>query len=106
MRALVYIAPRQVELEDRPRPLPAPGESEIAVTAAGLCGSDISGFLVHSRRRVPPLVLGHELVGRTPDGRRVVVNPLLSCGRCTACLSGCENLCGSLRLLGMDLLAG
>ena len=106
MRALVYIAPRQVELEDRPRPLPAPGESEIAVTAAGLCGSDISGFLGHSRRRVPPLVLGHELVGRTPDGRRVVANPLLSCGRCTACLSGAQNLCSSWRLLGLDRTQG
>ena len=34
--------------------------------AAGICGSDISGFLGHSRRRIPPLVLGHEFVGRSP----------------------------------------
>ncbi|MGB7546820.1 MAG: alcohol dehydrogenase catalytic domain-containing protein [Terracidiphilus sp.] len=106
MRALVYTAPRQVVLEDRPRPRPAAGESEIAVTAAGICGSDISGFLGHSRRRIPPMVLGHELVGRRPDGRRVVANPLISCGRCTACLSGAQNLCASWRLLGMDKTAG
>jgi threonine dehydrogenase-like Zn-dependent dehydrogenase len=93
-------------LEDHPRPAPVPGEIEIAVTAAGICGSDISGFLGHSRRRVPPLVLGHELVGRTPDGRRVVANPLISCGRCTACLSGAQNLCSSWRLLGIDRTAG
>jgi threonine dehydrogenase-like Zn-dependent dehydrogenase len=106
MRALVYTAPRQVALEDRPRPLPGSGESEIAVSAAGLCGSDISGFLGHSRRRVPPLVLGHELVGHTRDGRRVVANPLVSCGRCTACLSGAQNLCSSWRLLGLDRTEG
>ncbi|MGA2807458.1 MAG: alcohol dehydrogenase catalytic domain-containing protein [Terracidiphilus sp.] len=106
MRALVYTAPRQVALEDRPRPLPAPGECEIAVRAAGLCGSDISGFLGHSRRRVPPLVLGHELVGHTGDGRRVVANPLVSCGRCTACLSGAQNLCSSWKLLGLDRTEG
>ena len=106
MRALVYTAPRQVVLKDCPRPHAADGEVEIAVAAAGICGADISGFLGRSRRRIPPLILGHELVGRTPDGRRVVVDPLLSCGRCTDCLGGCENLCGSLRLLGMDLLAG
>ncbi len=107
MRALVYTAPHQVTLEDRPRPRPAPGECEIAVAAAGICGSDISGFLGHSRRRIPPLVLGHELVGRrASDGKRVVANPLISCGRCTACLSGAQNLCVSWRLLGMDQTPG
>jgi threonine dehydrogenase-like Zn-dependent dehydrogenase len=107
MRALVYTAPHEVTMEDRPRPQPGPGECEIAVAAAGICGSDISGFLGHSRRRVPPLVLGHELVGRrTADGKRVVANPLISCGRCTACLSGAQNLCERWRLLGLDQTAG
>jgi 2-desacetyl-2-hydroxyethyl bacteriochlorophyllide A dehydrogenase len=106
MRSLVYTAPNTVSMQDRPRPQAGSGESEIAVTLAGICGSDISGFLGHSRRRVPPLVLGHELVGRDSDRRRVVVNPLVSCGRCTACLSGAQNLCSSWRLLGMDQTAG
>ena len=106
MRSLVFTAPRHVTMEDRPRPLPATGESEIAVAAAGICGSDISGFLGHSRRRVAPLVLGHELVGRRTNGQRVVANPLVSCGRCTTCLSGAQNLCSSWRLLGMDQTSG
>ncbi len=106
MRALVYTAPHQVTMEDRPRPQAAEGEVEIAVAVAGICGSDISGFLGHSRRRIAPLVLGHELVGRTPDGQRVVANPLVSCGRCTACLNGAQNLCESWRLLGMDRTPG
>ncbi len=106
MRALVYTAPGQMEMQDVDRPVSVDGETEIAVAAAGICGSDISGFLGHSQRRLPPLVLGHELVGRTNDGRRVVVNPLISCGRCTACLSGAQNLCSSWRLLGLDRTAG
>lgn len=106
MRALVYTAPRQVELQYIARPVPVSGESEIAVVAAGICGSDISGFLGHSRRRVPPLVLGHELIGRRPGGQRVVVNPLIGCVRCTACLSGAQNLCENWRLLGMDQTTG
>jgi 2-desacetyl-2-hydroxyethyl bacteriochlorophyllide A dehydrogenase len=94
-------------MEDRPRLQPAPGECEIAIAAAGVCGSDMSGFLGHSRRRIPPMVLGHELVGRrVSDGARVVANPLISCGRCTACLSGAQNLCASWRLLGMDTTPG
>lgn len=106
MRALVYTAPHTMKLQEIARPHPAEGESEIAVLAAGICGSDISGFLGHSRRRIPPLVLGHELVGRRAGGQRVVVNPLISCGRCTACLGGAQNLCSNWRLLGMDRTSG
>jgi threonine dehydrogenase-like Zn-dependent dehydrogenase len=36
----------------------------------------------------------------------VVANPLISCARCTACLSGAQNLCERWRLLGMDQTAG
>ena len=106
MRALVYTAPRQLRFEEWPRPTPANGEVEIAVSAAGICGSDISGFLGHSRRRIPPMVMGHELVGRMSNGQRVVANPLISCGRCTACLGGSQNQCSSWRLLGMDRTSG
>jgi threonine dehydrogenase-like Zn-dependent dehydrogenase len=106
MRALVYTAPKVLQLEERPRPAPEAGEMEIAIEVAGICGSDVSGFLGHSARRRPPLVLGHELVGRTPNGRRVVANPLTSCGHCAACVAGYQNLCPSWRLLGMDQTAG
>ena len=106
MRALVYTAPGQVEMQEHPRPAPVPGDEEIAVQVAGVCGSDISGFLGHSALRKPPLVLGHELVGRRRDGRRVVANPLVSCGHCNACISGAQNLCDSWKLLGLGTTPG
>jgi len=106
MRALVYIAPRTLEIQELPRPVVQPGEVEVSVEYAGICGSDMTGFLGHSPRRKPPLVLGHELVGRVGNGERVVANPLISCGHCAMCLSGCQNLCDSWRLLGMDRTQG
>jgi len=106
MKALVYTAPGKVEVEERPRPEPQTGEEEIAIEVAGVCGSDISGFLGHSALRRPPLVLGHELVGRRRDGTRVVANPLVSCGRCDNCVSGAQNLCQSWKLLGLGTMAG
>ena len=106
MRALVYVAPGRVEMQQRSRPVPKTGEQEIAIQFAGVCGSDISGFLGHSALRKPPLVLGHELVGRLADGRRVVANPLVSCGHCDACLSGTQNLCDSWTLLGLGTTSG
>ena len=106
MRALVYTAPGHVEMEERPRPTVLPGEEEISIQVAGVCGSDISGFLGHSALRRPPMVLGHELVGRRQDGRRVVANPLISCGHCYACISGTQNLCESWKLLGLGTTPG
>jgi 2-desacetyl-2-hydroxyethyl bacteriochlorophyllide A dehydrogenase len=106
MRALVYTAPGQVEMQEQPRPTAVPGDEEIAIQVAGVCGSDISGFLGHSALRKPPLVLGHELVGRRRDGRRVVANPLVSCGHCNACISGAQNLCDSWKLLGLGTTPG
>lgn len=106
MRALVYVAPESVTMQDRPRPAVAADEKEVQIEMAGICGSDMTGFLGHSPRRKPPLTLGHELVGRLADGRRVVANPLIVCGRCTRCLSGQQNLCERWRLLGLDRTEG
>jgi 2-desacetyl-2-hydroxyethyl bacteriochlorophyllide A dehydrogenase len=106
MRALVYTAPVTTVLQEATRATPKDNEVEIAVGVAGVCGSDITGFLGHSARRKPPLILGHELVGWLEDGTRVVANPLISCGRCEACLSGHQNLCGSWKLLGLDQTQG
>lgn len=106
MRALVYTAPGRVQMEERPRPAVLPGEEEISIQVAGVCGSDISGFLGHSALRRPPLVLGHELVGRRQDGRLVVANPLVSCGHCGACISGAQNLCETWKLLGLGTTPG
>jgi L-iditol 2-dehydrogenase len=102
----VYTGPGRVEMQDRPRPAALPGQEEIAIQIAGVCGSDISGFLGHSALRKPGLVLGHELLGRRADGRRVVANPLVSCGQCNACLSGAQNLCESWKLLGLGTTPG
>jgi 2-desacetyl-2-hydroxyethyl bacteriochlorophyllide A dehydrogenase len=93
-------------MEQRPRPAAGQGEEEISIEAAGVCGSDISGFLGHSALRRPGLVLGHELVGRRKDGTRVIANPLISCGHCEACVSGTQNLCESWRLLGLGTTPG
>ena len=100
----MYTAPVRLRCRNSRVPPPWLGDEEIAIQVAGVCGSDISGFLGHSALRKPPLVLGHELVGRRRDGRRVVANPLVSCGHCGACISGAQNLCDSWKLLGLGRL--
>lgn len=100
MRALVYSAPGVLELATRPDTPPGSGEVVVDVDAVGICGSDVYGWLGRSPGRVPPLVLGHEFVGRVA-GRRVVVNPLVGCGRCARCAEGRPNICPDWRLLGL-----
>jgi 2-desacetyl-2-hydroxyethyl bacteriochlorophyllide A dehydrogenase len=111
MRALVYVAPGCLEIQEAPVPEPRPGQALVRVECTGICGSDMAGYEGRSSRRVPPLILGHEVVGSVvsaPDGGpvragdRVVANPLQACRQCEACRSGRENRCESWRLLGMD----
>lgn len=101
MRALVYTGPEAMELRDVPTPDPAPGEVLVNVTRVGICGSDMHGFLGHDDRRPAPLILGHEAAGTTSDGRRVTVNPLISCGKCPACRSGQDNICPTRQIISL-----
>ena len=86
MKALVYTTPGKVELHNISVPHANSDEVIVRVQVAGICGSDMGGFLGHHARRQPPLVLGHEMVGVVeessqegfPRGKRVAVNPLFS----------------------------
>ncbi len=116
MKALVYLGPRRMELQDAPEPAPAPGEVVIRSRASAICGSDLHGFREASPRRIPPLIMGHETVGDVVavgagvdparTGERVVLKPILACGECARCLEGRINLCASGRLVGRDLTGG
>jgi threonine dehydrogenase-like Zn-dependent dehydrogenase len=105
VQALVFTAPGRVELLDVAAPQPVRGESLVQVMASGICGSELHGFRSVGMR-VPPLVMGHEFAGRTESGRRVVVNPLISCGECAACRRGQPQVCRSRQLLGAHRAGG
>src|SRR2546423_8336589 len=106
MQALVYSDVREVTMQDVPEPIPARDQALIHVTGAGICGSDMTGFLGHSARRRPPLILGHEVIGTVAQmpkggewqyqlGDRVVPNPLQSCRDCENCRNGPGNTCSN-----------
>lgn len=107
MRALVYTKPDEVVYRDERDPIPGPGEVLVEVASTGICGSDIHAYHGHDPRRVPPLILGHELAGTVASGsrkgERVVINPLITCGTCKFCESGRSNLCFTRELIGMRL---
>lgn len=102
MRALVWTAPYEAELREEPDPTPAAGEVVVTVKAAGICGSDLHGYRGHSPLRIPPLILGHEVVVDDDQGVAAIVNPLVGCGACRLCDGGEPNLCPRRGLLGLD----
>ncbi|OED36779.1 galactitol-1-phosphate 5-dehydrogenase [Chromatiales bacterium (ex Bugula neritina AB1)] len=108
MKALVYTGTEQVQYRDEPTPGdPVGGEVLIQIDACGLCGSDMHAYHGLDARRVPPLILGHEATGVVKSGprsgERVILNPLISCGKCFDCLSGRTNLCADRELIGMRM---
>jgi L-gulonate 5-dehydrogenase len=105
MKALVYTGPETMALREQPAPRPGNDEAIVGVEAVGICGSDMHAFLGHDERRPSPLVLGHEAAGTVltgpSQGRRVTVNPLVTCMSCPACLSGRTNLCTTRQIISM-----
>ena len=105
MKALVYTDVETLEARDVERPEAGPGDALIRILASGICGSDMHAFLGHDARRPAPLILGHEaagvVVGGPADGRRVTINPLVTCGNCGYCTSGRTNLCGTRQIISM-----
>ncbi|MGH3342211.1 MAG: alcohol dehydrogenase catalytic domain-containing protein [Carbonactinosporaceae bacterium] len=107
MQAVVYTGPQELRYQEVDDPHPAPGEVVIAVTACGICGSELRGVASGSPFRVPPLIMGHEFTGRRADtGARVAVNPLVACLDCDLCLRGQANLCRDRVLLGIQRAGG
>ena len=105
MKALVYQGPEQIELAEVEEPRKGNESVIVRVGAVGICGSDMHAYLGHDDRRPPPLILGHEAAGEVTDGpgkgRRVTINPLVSCGNCQACLEGRDNLCPERQIMSM-----
>ncbi len=109
---------RPAELEE---PVPGAGQVRVKVQACGLCRTDL--HVVDGELTQPkfPLVPGHQIVGvvdavgdedtgSSPTlnvGTQVGV-PWLgwTCGRCSYCLSGRENLCDEAKFTGYDLDGG
>ncbi len=110
MKALIYEGPETLSYKDVPEPNPRQAEQLVRIDSVGICGSDMHAWLGHDDRRPAPLILGHEASGiiehGPQKGRRVAINPLVTCGRCNYCQSGRENLCQERQIISMPPRAG
>jgi alcohol dehydrogenase, propanol-preferring len=108
MRAMVLEAQgRPLEPATLPDPKPGPGQLRLRVQACGVCRTDLHLRDHEIEATKLPVVLGHQIVGLTDDGRRVGV-PWLGWtdGDCRYCRSDRENLCINARFTGRDIDGG
>jgi len=122
MRAMVLSSPGPVEtnplaLADVPVPAPAPHQILVRVVACGICRTDLHVVEGELPRLRPPVIPGHQIVGvveqsgagasRYPIGTRVGIGWLHgTCGICSDCLGGRENLCDQATFTGYTAPGG
>lgn len=118
MRAMVlHEATDRLRLEEVEDPRPQAHQVRIAVEACGVCRTNLHIVNGELRDPAPPLIPGHEIVGRVAEigadvsgfapGQRVGV-PWLghSCGTCLYCAQGEENVCDAPGFTGYTLNSG
>ncbi len=118
MRAMILDRPgAPLRLAELPVPQPGPGGVLIEVEACGVCRTDLHLLDGELPDAAPPVIPGHEIVGRVvalgagvaglAPGQRVGV-PWLgwTCGNCDYCRNGRENLCGAARFTGCQINGG
>jgi 2-desacetyl-2-hydroxyethyl bacteriochlorophyllide A dehydrogenase len=116
MRAIVFENRNVVSVQERPDPEPGAGEVLIEVHASGICGTDLEVLHGNYGTSAYPLTPGHEYAGLVVEvgadvsdvkvGDRVVVDPNLECGHCSACKRGWAHLCETLGAYGVTTDGG
>jgi len=116
MKALVKKAPgKGLEMQQRPMPVVGGNDLLIKVTKAAICGTDLHiwNWDEWSQRTLrPPLVTGHEFVGRIVEkgasvtgyaiGERVSGEGHIVCGVCRSCRAGRRHLCTNTVGIGVN----
>ena len=98
MKAGILYSAKDIRIGEAPTPKIGPDEVLLESKAAGICGTDLHIYLGEFEAMVSyPAIQGHEFGGVIAEvganvrnfkpGDRVVVDPIVSCYNCPACLT-------------------
>jgi 6-hydroxycyclohex-1-ene-1-carbonyl-CoA dehydrogenase len=112
MKAAVFYGKDEgLRIAEIDTPKAGPGQVLVKVAACGVCHTDLH-YIEHGvpTFKKPPIVLGHEASGTIAavgdgvsdwdEGQRVLIPAVLTCGSCSACRLGRENICSNMTMLG------
>lgn len=108
MKALLYKAPRRIEVAETPDPaITLAHQAIVDVTLAGICGSDLHIWAGHGFSGDVDFTVGHEAVGIVSEvgrdvtafspGDRVLVPGSVGCSSCWECAAGRVSSCTTKR---------
>jgi propanol-preferring alcohol dehydrogenase len=110
LAARFYEPNNDLKLEQIPIPAIADGDVLVRIKASGICGSEIHVWKGRDKSGSFPRTLGHEGAGvvekagknvkDVATGDRVLIDYDITCGNCTFCRTGHENLCKNLEYIG------
>ncbi|HWC29234.1 MAG TPA: alcohol dehydrogenase catalytic domain-containing protein [Dehalococcoidia bacterium] len=116
MKAVVFTKRLALDVVDLGLPEVGPDEVRVKVAYSGICGSDLHRL---ERTTTPAgMIMGHEFCGTVEElgrdvsgwaaGERVVILPMVACGKCWGCQLGRPELCehGLLEGPGMGRAGG
>lgn len=116
MRAAVFRGRHQMEIKELPKPEIGTGEALLRVIGCGVCGTDVHIYDGDIRDAVPPVVIGHEIMGRIESlasevtglevGDTVIVDPFVYCGHCDFCKQGEYRFCLNETFIGYRRTGG
>ena len=100
MKVAMYYSPKDIRIEDMPKPKIGADEILVEMKACGICGSDLMEWYLKDRT---PIVLGHEPTGVVAEagdqvkdfkvGDRVFVHHHVACLVCHYCIRGDYTMC-------------
>lgn len=115
MKAVVFLEPNKLVVEERPIPEIGEGDALVKVHACGVCGTDLHIFAGEHIVRFP-VIPGHEFSGEIVAvgdkvtnvrvGDRVTVDPNIVDHTCHFCRRGEIHLCENLTAVGVNYDGG
>lgn len=105
----------EIGLEQTPISEPESKEVQIKVQYCGICGTDLHAYLGKHPFINPPVIPGHEFVGKIETigdevmneslspGDFVTMEPSITCGVCSQCRSGKYHICQELKVFGCQM---
>jgi len=109
--------PIPLVLTDLPEPVPGEKEILVKISVCGVCHTELDEIEGSTPPPYLPIVLGHQVIGKVVEignnvsgfkiGERIGIAWIYStCGKCSFCQKGNENLCIDFRATGRDVNGG
>lgn len=117
MKAAVFTGDKRLQVTEVPTPEIGPADILVKVAACGVCHTDLH-YTDHGTptAKKPPLILGHEISGTVErlgaavknfrPGDPLLIPAVLTCGLCSLCRNGRENICENMTMLGNHIDGG